>query len=122
MINLKFDCEKVMIDIDRAIPCGIIMNEVLGNAFEYGYGLMEKGEIRLSVFRDQQNIVMKIDNDGRTFDQTYDDLKKDHLGMKLIDTLARQIGGSVRYESVEDGVEFELRFPELNSGGSKKWT
>jgi two-component sensor histidine kinase len=104
------DVAGVSLDVDAAIPCALIINETVSNAFKYAFPNEREGEIRISLARDGNVIRMTIsDNgvglpDGMTFGAS------ESLGLQLVHSLTDQLGGTVQL-STENGTRFEIQFP-----------
>jgi len=121
-ISLQLDIPLTEIDIDTAVPLGLILNELLTNSFKYA--INEKG-CQIKMF---MNVNEDADKIGRKFVFVYQDngpglpagfdLKKSKtLGMLLINDLSKQIGGSMVYE-YKNGSTFTVTF--LDKDARKK--
>ena len=63
-IRLKFELEPIRFEIDRAIPCGLILNELLSNAFKYAFLNGRSGEIRISLQHREGFIRLAVEDNG----------------------------------------------------------
>ncbi len=63
-IVIKIDIEDVFIDIDRAIPCGLIINELVSNAFKYAFPREEKGVLQITMHSEKDTIELVIKDNG----------------------------------------------------------
>jgi len=110
-ITLKTDLETVQASIDTAIPCGLILNELISNSFKYGFPDGRGGEITVSLKkRGEDGIELLFADDGVGLPADLDIKKTGSLGLKLIYNLAaKQLGGTVDLSS-ERGTEFRIRF------------
>jgi two-component sensor histidine kinase len=109
-VTFRFDIPEVYLPLDIGIPCGLIINELISNAFKYAFANMEKGIISISLKQghDERYHLIVHDNgpglpEGKLLE------KKGSLGMKIIKTLAQQIGGALTYEYC-DGAKFTIDF------------
>lgn len=110
-ISLKFDCDEVYLNINQAIPCSLILNEVITNIIKHAFKELEKGEISLQLHQDEKDMVaIKVQDNGRGLPEGFDQNELSTLGMQLIKTLSAQLSAEYRYESLEKGTEFTLRF------------
>jgi two-component system, sensor histidine kinase PdtaS len=107
-IKLNADIEPIPLEQDAAIPCGIIINEVLTNAFKYAFPDNKPGTIwvRFSIKENKKHL--EIQDDGVGFNP-----KKNRIsfGLQLVEILAQQLNGEVRIESGPEGTCFSLVFP-----------
>lgn len=108
-VKLDFKLENVALPITQAIPCGLILNEVLTNSFKHAFKGREKGKVYISFVREGELMVFKIKDDGIGIDSDLDTRERQSLGMKLIRTLSKQLNAEINVGS-EAGVEFEFRF------------
>lgn len=107
---LTCDFAPVTIATDQAVPMGLLINELVTNAFKYAYPDGE-GEVRISVTReDAEHLEMTVCDSGIGLPP---DLGRGHgksLGMKLIDSLGRQLGGKPEWRDAGPGTCFSLTF------------
>jgi PAS domain S-box-containing protein len=110
-IAIDLDVEEVWVSIDSAIPCGLIVNELLSNAFKHAFPGDAQGTIRVQLRReDDHEIVLQIADDGIGVPEGFDFRESDTLGMLIIFSIGeRQLRGQVLF-SVEEGVACQLRF------------
>ena len=109
-IELNFETEQVMLSINTAIPCGLIVNEILTNSMKYAFPGNKKGEISIQLKIKKNDVYLKISDNGIGLPQQLDTAKIKSLGLKLIQILAVQIDGKLEIKS-EKGVSFNLTFP-----------
>lgn len=105
-VDLKIAIEDSAVLLDKAIPCGLIINEVVTNSFKHG--LRNGGELSVSL-RNGEEYTLVVRDSGPGFD-TAEKTKGQSLGMSLIDGLVDQLDGTYRYESGPDGTVFTLMF------------
>ncbi|MEK6614695.1 MAG: PAS domain S-box protein, partial [Bacteroidota bacterium] len=78
-VLLKLDIPKVYLHIDDAIPCGLIINELLSNSFKYAFTKKKKGTVGISVKIKKENIILAIWDDGSGVPQSMDYKKTESL-------------------------------------------
>lgn len=107
-INLDIN-EEFIIDIDVAIPLGLILNELATNAFKYGFNNESKGvlSIRLIELEGQNCLVFK--DNGKGLPEDVDVTNTSTTGLRLIRLLSKQIRGKLEY-LYNDGAEFKIFF------------
>lgn len=107
---LRYDVPHVTIATDRAVPLGLLANELVTNAFKYAYP-EGAGEVRLSVkATDPQSLRFEVSDDGVGLPPG-DINRSKSLGLRLIENLARQINGRIAWEDNKPGVRFVMTFP-----------
>jgi PAS domain S-box-containing protein len=110
-ISLKFDTDKVCLSFDAAIPCGLIINEILTNSLKHAFPNNTRGEIHIALHMISDNLIeLVICDNGIGLPKGLDYRKADTLGLQLIVGLAeKQLGG--RLEKIKTkGTGFKLRF------------
>lgn len=115
-IKVVFDIEKTFrfMDINQAIPCGLIVNELLTNSFKYAFPKNKKGEIKLMYTSEKsgkgkfKNLISVSDN-GIGLPKDFDQKASLSLGMQLVTTLVEQIDGKLTIGK-NQGAEFRVSF------------
>ena len=108
-INLTTNIDDILLNIDTAIPCGLIMSEIVSNALKHAFPENKSGEIKLSLKKQENNIVLVISDDGIGIPENIDIKNTSSLGMRLIHNLAKQLGGDIVLENGK-GTTFKLVF------------
>jgi two-component sensor histidine kinase len=111
-IETKFNIEPINLNINQAVPCCLIVNEVLTNSIKHAFSNMQKGLISIQLQKNDQQITLQITDNGVGFPDDAEPETKDSLGMVLIQTLAHQLEADYEYKSrkTEPGVLFLLSF------------
>ena len=109
-ITLNLDLQDVNLEIETAIPCGLIINELVSNSLKHAFKNRNKGKISISLNQDSENVVLSISDDGVGFDLEKINIS-DSLGLKLVKTLVKQLDGSLEIISNE-GSSFLISFNE----------
>ncbi|MDZ7771723.1 MAG: histidine kinase dimerization/phosphoacceptor domain -containing protein [Balneolaceae bacterium] len=110
-IRLKKEVEDVTININQAIPAGLILSEMLGNAIEHGYDSGQEGEIRVQLRQEGDWVVLMVSDDGKGLPEHFDYESEDTVGFTIVRELSRQLEGEVALDSAPgEGVRFVLRF------------
>ena len=104
-------CEEFYLSVDSAIPCGLILNELVTNCLKHAFPGRKTGLIRTSAWTKDGSAVLTVLDDGVGLPPDFDVNKADTLGLQLITNLARQLHGSMDVKSGPDGAVFTLRFP-----------
>lgn len=110
---LDFDIDDTDLNVDLAIPLGLIINELLTNSFKYAYLDIENPELRVHLKTDK-NIVLEVADNGKGLDLKQWKEKKGSYGRQLINTLSNQIGAELLVEN-QHGTLFKLIIPKENN-------
>ena len=110
-INLIVDVEEVMLDIDNAIPLGLILNELLTNSMKYAFPQGESGEIKVKFSKKDKTYTLIVEDNGVGFPPRFDYKNTDSLGLQLINNLTAQISGELELDTT-NGTCFKIEFLE----------
>ena len=111
-IAFEVDVESVNINLDIAIPCGLIINELLTNALKYAFRTKPSGKISLALhLSPDHNFHLRVCDDGTGLPANFDLASTTTLGMQLVQVLVRQLGGTIAITSTQ-GTCFDIVFPE----------
>lgn len=105
--RFDLDIESLDIDKDRAIYLGMIVNEVISNAFKYGFENQKEGNLKVRMDQKDGHCRLMISDNGEGFKG---EVPTSGLGMKIIRMLTHRLKGKYSFQSNE-GVVFVLRFP-----------
>jgi len=103
-IHISIDMESYSIEIAKATPLCLIINEVLTNSFKHAFSQNEQGKLHISL--NKENATITIQDNGPGFDSK--NIKKTSLGLSLINDLADQIDATYKYENVK-GSKFTIQ-------------
>jgi len=120
LIQLDVNIKDILLDINTAIPCGLIVNELVTNSIKHGFSLHNasighneiKDKISVNVSEDDEFYTMTIYDNGVGFPKDLNFQNTDSLGMQLVINLANQLKGTVELKK-EDGTLFTVNFKEL---------
>ncbi len=109
-IMVKHQIQKdINLNIPRAIPYGLIFNEIISNCYKHAFGKEEKGSIMISLVKEKKNIILKIKDSGKGMNTNVNFKSFKSLGMKLITSLSSQLKAEVTFNS-NQGLEVCLIF------------
>jgi two-component sensor histidine kinase/ligand-binding sensor domain-containing protein len=119
VINLKIDINNVFISIDTAVPCGLIINEIISNSLKYAFPDYEdenkSGLININFSKDEMNKwVLVVGDNGIGIPEEAEEKKKNSLGLQLIDTLVAQLDGTLEID-LSSGTAFVIKFKDEKS-------
>jgi two-component sensor histidine kinase len=112
-INLQIitNVENVFLDINSAVPCGLIINEVISNACKHAFTGREKGTIEINFVKNDQQFELEIKDDGVGMPSNVDLTSFKSLGMNLIQALSAQLGAKLEIDT-QHGVSVRIAFFE----------
>ena len=109
-IHLNFVADPVVVDIDTAVPLGLILNELISNMLKYAFPGGREGECSISVHRDTTLIRMTVCDNGTGFPPDLDWTNPPSLGLRLVHILTEQLKGTITLERA-GGTCFTLTIP-----------
>lgn len=95
-VNLNFS--QLKLDVDTAIPIGLIINELVINSFKYAFEKTSSPSIKVSLIKQSENLILEVSDNGSGKADELENSKS--FGMKLIKSLSRQIGGTVSINNI----------------------
>ena len=110
----------VSLGIDHAIPCGLIVNELLSNSLKHAFPDGRHGVIRLNFHTIDDQFILIFSDDGVGMPENIDFKNTGTLGLQLVTTLTEQLTGDIIHRAAP-GTEFEIRFrvPQTKSKKGK---
>jgi PAS domain S-box-containing protein len=95
-INLEYHCDEIQIDLKRAVPCGLLLNELVTNAYKHAFRNQKEGNISVDVNIEKGRISMRVEDNGSGFDSTWDLENVSTTGMLLIKTFSSQLDAELK--------------------------
>jgi len=95
VISLSISVENVLLSIETAIPCGLIINELISNALKHAFPDNKTGEIKIELSQGNSEIRIIFEDNGVGFPENVDFKKADTLGLDLINLLVEQLEGTI---------------------------
>jgi PAS domain S-box-containing protein len=112
-VSFVISTHGVLWNPDIAMNCGLILNELLTNAFKYAFPAGE-GKICVNINREQHRCIIVVQDDGIGLPEGFRLEKATSLGLQLVTTLAKQLGGTIEFLR-ENGTKFTIEFPVPSS-------
>jgi PAS domain S-box-containing protein len=113
-VRLHPNLEDIAVHIDQAIPCGLIVNELISNALKYAYREGTEGNLHLDLHKKKNTLRLRIADDGIGLPKDFRYDKTDSLGVQLVYTLTEQLDGTIKVNSKPGkGTEFIITFDLL---------
>jgi two-component sensor histidine kinase len=110
-VNLRVNADKVYFAIETAIPCGLIVNELVTNSLKHAFEQGQTGEIRVDLFSEEDDgYLMVVADTGKGLPEDLDVRSSRSLGLRLVRELAEsQLMGTLEVNS-QNGAEFRISF------------
>lgn len=106
-IKVKAEISNVTLTVNDAIPCGLILNELLTNCYKHAFTGRESGIIDIRLIKEDGTIRLSVKDNGLGLKEGYD--QTDSLGMVVIQSLSEQLDGKYSF-TVDKGTHFQLEF------------
>jgi len=114
VIRLVLEIDEGFLGVDTAIPCGLIINELVSNALKYAFPAGRRGQVRIGLRTQEEprRFTLVVQDDGVGFPQGVDFRNTESLGLRLVNTLTEQLGGTIELDS-NGGTTFTIAFADL---------
>ena len=110
-ISVDIDAVGMLLPVDAAIPCGLVVNELITNALKHAFPEDQPGEIRIALAHvSNGEVVLSVSDNGVGMPEVFDLHKAGSLGLQLVNLLIDQLGGKVTINRSKP-TRFMLRFP-----------
>jgi len=110
-VRLTLDVHPVSLSVEEAVPCGLILNELVTNTLKHAFGHRADGELCVSLQSDPQNgVCLRVSDNGVGFPVDLDWRHAPSLGLRLVQMLTGQLGGKLEMCSDDCGTNVTLLF------------
>lgn len=115
-ITLQLELDSVDVELDTAVPCGLIINELISNSLKYAFPGDRKGIIKVILKKlDEEDVEISVSDNGVGISEGIDYMNKNTLGLQLFRSISEdQLGGKIKIDS-NNGMTFNLRFKNIRS-------
>ncbi|UKN00650.1 hypothetical protein K6119_13015 [Paracrocinitomix mangrovi] len=108
--EFKSDLDQIKLDVDSAIPIGLIINELVINALKYAYNKSNKGQLEISLKEKEDELLLMVKDNGSG--KVNEVQNSDSFGFKLVNSLIRQING-VTELSDQGGLKYTIHIKDF---------
>lgn len=115
-VSISIESEPIHLTVSQAIPCGLILNELITNSYKHAFIGKKSGKINISLKRTGDRLTLFFNDNGVGMPGELDFENPTSLGLTLIQTLARQLQGDCSFNESGDGMKFKLSFTLDNYG------
>ena len=110
-ISCAVDADNIRLGVDLAIPCGLILNEIVSNALKHAFAGRDRGTIRIAIRSDTAGLVtLQVDDDGIGHPHGETWASASSMGTMLITSLTAQVGGTATM-TVNNGTHYSILIP-----------
>lgn len=106
-VEIEVELSSTTLNVNTAIPCGLILNELLTNCYKHAFRNREKGIISVSFKNDHNKITLIVKDNGVGLSPEFE--KSESLGITVIQSLSEQLEGVYKFTN-DNGTRFELNF------------
>ncbi len=99
--------EPIMLNIESAVPYGLIFNEILSNSLKYAFPAGTKGHIDIKFYKRDNLYILCIADNGKGFQKEINIKNPKTLGLSLVNDLVNQLGGDIHMKT-DNGVNFTI--------------
>lgn len=116
-VKWKMDLEDVYLGVDSAVPCGLIMNELVTNSIKHAFPDDMEGEITIKIRSHDETVVMFVIDNGVGVPEDLDFKNTKTLGLQLVNSLVQQLDGTIELDR-DHGTQFKfsLKNPHIKKG------
>jgi two-component sensor histidine kinase len=111
-VKLNFDCDDVFMGIETAVPCGLLVNEIITNSMKHAFPDELSGNINITL-KAYDDYELIISDDGIGLPNDINMEESNSLGLQIINNLINQIDGSIEFNN-SHGTQFKIKFQELD--------
>lgn len=110
IVHIQVNLEQVMFDIDKAIPLGLILNELLTNAFKHAFNQIQDPKVNIFLKSVEKELILTIEDNGIGMNEHTQKKSQLSFGMKLVATLVKQLKGRMEINATM-GTKIKLTLP-----------
>jgi PAS domain S-box-containing protein len=109
LVELEHDLGDVHLNLDQAIPCGLIINELVSNALKYAFTEDSGGKLYIGIKEKANTILLEVEDNGVGLPDGFDYKNTESLGLQLVVTLVEQLDGELELKT-KKGTKYLITF------------
>jgi PAS domain S-box-containing protein len=119
-ITIQLDVASVRLGLDQAVPCGLLVTELVSNALKHAFPESRKGILLIELRSvDETHLTLRVRDDGIGLPEDFEARRQESLGLQLATDLSRQIGGALEIERGQ-GTSFQVTFARTNGEEARR--
>ncbi|MCC7501117.1 MAG: MEKHLA domain-containing protein [Flavobacteriales bacterium] len=111
-VALEKQLQPVQLGLDQAIPCGLILNELISNALKHAFPRGGRGTIHIGLSTEERTVHITLRDNGKGLPEGFDEERDSNLGLQLVHTLIGQLDGHIE-RTKGPGVGYLITFEQL---------
>lgn len=108
-VEINFDLQELFLNLDAAIPCGLIVNELVVNALKYAFNSSKGGILSVQLKEHNTQVEISVKDNGPGMDENKWTDSPETLGLQLVQTLCEQLEGEISMKN-DNGASFSFKF------------
>lgn len=112
-IRFEVRGEDLRLNMMQATQVALVLNELIQNAVEHGFEIADEGDVHVNIEVEEERVGLWVSNNGDPLPEGFDLAASSHLGLQIVQNLARALGGSFRLEDRLGWAVAEVRFSRL---------
>ena len=114
--NIKLDThfDEIFLNLYQAIPCGLIINELVSNALKHAFKKISKGKLSIHIYKKANKILLNIGDNGIGMPDNINIENTETLGFQLVHALVDQLDGTIDVNN-KNGTEYLIKFEQVKA-------
>jgi two-component sensor histidine kinase len=115
-IKILLKTNEIVLNIDTVVPLGLIVSELITNAFKYAFADIKEGKLKVEISEiEDDNFQLLVKDNGHGMQEGFNFLESKTLGVEIVQALTEQLEGELSYKSGENGTSIRIKFKELKN-------
>ncbi|MFH5882681.1 histidine kinase dimerization/phosphoacceptor domain -containing protein [Halalkalibaculum sp. DA3122] len=110
-IAIDLKAENIHISANKALLCGIVLNELLVNIFKHGFKDLDHGKVTVDLYKESEEVNLSISDNGVGLPDDFEVRSSKTIGMWIIDVMLKKLDGNLEFENQDQGSHFHMSFP-----------
>lgn len=116
-ISIEIECDSFLLNVNQAVPCGLILNETISNSLEHAFVGRNSGSIKVLLKEEGNKVKVTIKDNGIGLPKDLSQNNIKSMGLTIVNTLITQLESSLNFES-KNGTTFSFSFLREDKKGS----
>lgn len=112
-VRLELKVDGVRLGVDSAVPCGLIINELVSNSLKHAFPNGRSGSVQVAMNTARERVELEVRDDGVGWPDTLDLSTSEGLGLQLVSMLTSQLGGKLDVTERRAGTTLRIRFEDV---------
>ena len=113
-VNTRLEVDDILLNINTAIPIGLILNELITNAFKYAFDGSKQGELLIEIKKEGAGLIMKVNDNGPGLPPDFDSDKQSSFGLKLVSSLSKKLHADLSFNN-EGGTSVIITIKDIGN-------